>query len=109
MLQIKVLHLHSVPCSLAPDGPSDLGHIKKDLPQFTPFFFVNIVTHGSLCSQCGTTLGVRIFDQDSFAAIGSMNSLGDSEEPVGFEGEALEGVEGVGEALSVRLRLVVDG
>ena len=32
LLQIKVPHRNSVPCSLSPDGPNGRAHIKKDLP-----------------------------------------------------------------------------
>ena len=32
LLQIKVPHRNSVPCSLSPDGPNGRAHMKKDLP-----------------------------------------------------------------------------
>lgn len=32
LLQIKVPHRNSVPCSLSPDGPNGREHMKKDLP-----------------------------------------------------------------------------
>ena len=45
--QIKVGHLHCVPRSLLPLGPSGRAHIQKLRPWLEPFFFVSMVLHGS--------------------------------------------------------------
>ena len=53
------------------DGSTYRAHMKNDLPQFIPLFFVVMLWHGSLCSQRGAARFVNSFDQDSLDTIGS--------------------------------------
>ena len=53
LVQMNVLHLHSVLLSFFPLGPRGRLHIQKERPQLTPGFFVSIVLQGSLCSHLG--------------------------------------------------------
>lgn len=48
---MNVAHLHCVPFSLAPLGPSGRAHIQKLRPWFEPFFLVSMVLHGSVWSS----------------------------------------------------------
>ena|ERR1700761_46189 len=53
---------------------TDLGHIQNRLPQFTPFFFVSRLVHGSLWpSQRGGSRLENIFVHSILVSSGSIN------------------------------------
>lgn len=102
---MNVGHRHSVPFSLTPDGPIGLGHMKKDLPQLTPGFLVNMLAQGSLCSHFGTTLFESSFDHDSLAATVSIKSF--SVVIFDFEGDPLVVARTLSSELLLRFRFEV--
>lgn len=80
LAHMKVPHLHCVPLSLFPEGPSGRLHIQNDRPQLTPGFLVSIVLQGSSCSHLGATGLAKSLPQDflvSKVAASSSKGLSD--------------------------------
>lgn len=73
LAQINVGHLHSVPFSLFPVGPTGLWQIQNARPQLTPGFFVVKLMQGSWWpSHLGGGFLLNSFVQSSLLATGSI-------------------------------------
>lgn len=82
---MKVGQRHGVPDSLSPLGPSGLGHIQNDRPQFIPGFLVTREMQSSWWpSHFGTGFLVKTFDHDSVGLHeGTTELSGEAITPVG--------------------------
>src|SRR5271155_2815085 len=75
---MNVRHLHGVPLSLYPLGPSGRLHIQNERPRFTPGFVVSRILHGSPCSQLGTSGFAKSLRHDCLDASPATSSTVDS-------------------------------